>query len=100
MKQSLYWNVGSLCTLANTYSTALTYEQVAGKVLFPPCLILYSIITNKYDLTKKNGRIKQLLKENGHQESIISKSRITNLSWHVSKKSKRKAQISKRKRSE
>ena len=40
----------------------------------------YSIITNKNDLHKENIRIKQLLKENGYQESIISKifKRITN----------------------
>ena len=40
----------------------------------------YSIITNKDDLGKENTRIKQLLKENGYQESIISKicKRITN----------------------
>ena len=33
----------------------------------------YSIITNKDDLHKENARIKQVLKENGYQESIISK---------------------------
>ena len=33
----------------------------------------YSIITNKDDLHKENTRIKQVLKENGYQESIISK---------------------------
>ena len=40
----------------------------------------YSIITNKDDLYKENARIKQVLKENGYQESIISKifKRITN----------------------
>ena len=40
----------------------------------------YSIITNKDDLDKENTTIKQLLKENGYQESIISKifKRITN----------------------
>ena len=40
----------------------------------------YSIITNKDDLDKENTRIKQLLKENGYQESIITKifKRITN----------------------
>ena len=37
-------------------------------------------ITNKDDLHKENARIKQVLKENGYQESIISKilKRITN----------------------
>ena len=40
----------------------------------------YSIITNKDDLHKENTRIKQVLKENGYQKSIISKTfkRITN----------------------
>ena len=40
----------------------------------------YSIITNKDGLHKENARIKQVLKENGYQESIISKifRRITN----------------------
>ena len=38
------------------------------------------IITNKDYLTKENARIKQVLKENGYQESFISKifKRITN----------------------
>ena len=40
----------------------------------------YSIITNKDDLPKENAKIKQVLKENGYLESIISKifTRITN----------------------
>ena len=40
----------------------------------------YSIIRNKDDLHEENARIKQVLKENGYQESIISKilNRITN----------------------
>ena len=33
----------------------------------------YSIIINKNDLTKVNVRIKQVLKENGFHESVISK---------------------------
>ena len=42
--------------------------------------IAYSIITSKDDLHKENSRIKQVLKENGYQESIIGKifKRITN----------------------
>ena len=44
-------------------------------MLFPPHLIEHipSIITNKDDLHKENARIKQVLKENGYQDSIISK---------------------------
>ena len=40
----------------------------------------YSVITNEDDLHKENARIKQVLKENGYQESIINKifRRITN----------------------
>ena len=33
----------------------------------------YSIITNKDDLDKESTRIKQVLKENGYQESIVGK---------------------------
>ena len=33
----------------------------------------YSIITNKDELDNENAKIKQVLKENGYQESIISK---------------------------
>ena len=40
----------------------------------------YSIITHEDDLIKENAWIKQLLKKNGYQKSIISKifKRITN----------------------
>ena len=50
-------------------------------MLFPPCLIEHiPVSTNKDDLYKENARIKQVLKENGYEESIISKTftRITN----------------------
>ena len=52
MEKSLYWYIGNLHILTNTYTTALTTKQVARKVL----------------------------KENGFQENIISKifKRITN----------------------
>ena len=41
--------------------------------------LAYSIITKKDNLTKENARVKQVLIENGYQESIISKTykRIT-----------------------
>ena len=60
----------------------------------------YSIIKNKDDLRKENARIKQVLKENGCQESIINKifRRITNN--HSLPQLQHKPQISKRKRSE
>ena len=40
----------------------------------------YSIVRNKDDLYKENARIKQVLKKNGYQESIINKifRKITN----------------------
>ena len=60
--------------MTNTYTTALTTEQVARKVLFPPCLIEHIPISQiKITYTKKNARIKQMLKENGYQESVFSK---------------------------
>ena len=34
-----YRYIGSLHIVTNTYTTALTTQQVARKVLFPPCLI-------------------------------------------------------------
>ena len=34
---------------------------------------MYSIITNKDDLTKETSRVTEVLKESGYQESIISK---------------------------
>ena len=43
-------------------------ENVVSSLFNRTC----SIITNKDDLNKKNARIKQVLKENGYQESIIS----------------------------
>ena len=41
---------------------------------------MYSIINNKDDLTKGNNSIKQVVKKNGYQESILSKiyKQITN----------------------
>ena len=71
MEKSLYWYIGSLHILSNTYTTALTTKQVDRA---------YSITTNKDDLHEENARIKQMLKENGYRESIINKifRRITN----------------------
>ena len=79
MERSLYWYIGSLRILTNTYTTALTTKQVARKVLFPLFLIEH-IPLSQDDLFKENARIKQVLKENEYQESIIGKTckRITN----------------------
>ena len=76
MERSLYCYIGSLRILPNTYATAPTTKQVARNVLLniPLC------ITNKDDLTKENARINQMLKENGYQESIISKTRKSQIS--------------------
>ena len=51
-------------------------ESVVSSLFKGTC----SIITNKDELYKENARIKQVLKENEYQESIISKifKRITN----------------------
>ena len=37
MERSLYWYIGRLCILINTYTTALNTKQVVRKALFPPC---------------------------------------------------------------
>ena len=42
-------------------------------ILINSATVICSIITNKDDLHKENVGIKQLLKENGYQESIINK---------------------------
>ena len=79
----LKWNNGEISVLVyrkptHTYTTALTswMESVASSLSNRA----YSIITNNDDLLKENARIKQVLKENGHQESIIRKifKKITN----------------------
>ena len=66
----------------NSYHQTSCKERVVSSLFN----IAYSIITNKDDLHKENTRIKQLLKENECQESIISKilKRITNNSVQIS----------------
>ena len=61
----------------------------------------YSIISNKDDLHKENARIKQVLKENRYQESLLVKSlrELLIITASLSYSNKRKPQISKRKRS-
>ena len=82
MKRYLYWYTGSLCILTNTYTTDSSHHQTSCKESVVSSLFntAYSIITYKDVLYKENPRIKQVLKENGYQESIISKifKRITN----------------------
>ena len=75
MERSLSWYIGSLRILTNTCTTALTTKQLARKVLFSPCLI-EDIPLSQIKMTYT----KQVLKENGYQESIISEifQRITN----------------------
>ena len=50
----MYWYIGSLHKLTNTYTTALTTNQVARKVSFPPCLIEHIPLSQiKMTYTKK-----------------------------------------------
>ena len=76
----MYCYIGSLRILANTYTTALATKQIARKVLFLPCLIEHIPLSQIKMTYTKNARIKQVLQENGYQESIIGKifKRITN----------------------
>ena len=39
MERSLYWYIGNILILTNTYTTGLTTKKIARKVLFPPFLI-------------------------------------------------------------
>ena len=52
----------------------------------------YSIITSKDDLTKENARIKQVLKESGCQETIISKIFVRITNSHSLSKSQQQSQ--------
>ena len=76
----MYCYIGSLLILANTYTTALATKQIARKVLFLPCLIEHIPLSQIKMTYTKNARTKQVLQENGYQESIIGKifKRITN----------------------
>ena len=73
MERYLHWYIGNLNILTNTYTTAPTTKSSMFNTA-------YSIITNEDDLHKDNASIKPVSKENGYQESIISKifKRITN----------------------
>ena len=61
----------------------------------------YFVVTNKDDLRKENTRRKQVLKENGYQESITSKTfRIITNNHSLPQSQQRKPQIPKKKRSQ
>ena len=70
MERSLYWYKGSLHILTNTYTAAVPPIKYNESVFSSVFNRAYSI---RDGLTKENVRIKQLLKKNGYQESIISK---------------------------
>ena len=58
--------VSSLCNRIYSINTNI-------RVVSYLCNRIYSLNINEDDLHKENARIKQVLKENGYQESIISK---------------------------
>ena len=58
-------------TNTDKYLHDSAHNQTSYK-FFLPYLISYSIITNKAHLYNENAIIKQVLRENGYQESIIS----------------------------
>ena len=62
-------------TLTGQYLRYSYYRQTGCKESVASSLFnrAYSIIPNKDELYKENAKIKQVLKENGYQESIISK---------------------------
>ena len=80
------WEISALVyrkpTHTDQYIHCSSHHQTSCKESVVSSLLnrAYSIITNKDDLHKENARIKQVLKENGYQESIINKifRRITN----------------------
>ena len=79
---SLKWNKGKVSVLVyrkfthtNQYLHYSSHDQTICKESFVFYLFnrAYSIMTYKDYLYKENTRIKQVLKENGYQESSISK---------------------------
>ena len=60
---------------ARKYLHYSSHHQTSCKESIVSCLFnrAYSIITNKDELLKENTRINRMSKENGYQESIISK---------------------------
>ena len=80
MERSMYWYTGILRILTNTYTTTPCETSCKESVIPSLFYRVKSIVVNKDDLTKESTRINQLLKENGYQESIITKifKRITN----------------------
>ena len=78
----LKWNNGEISVLVyrkpahtDQYLHYISHHQTScnESVISSLFNTSYSIITNKDDLYKENTRIKQVLKENGYQESIINK---------------------------
>ena len=69
-------------THTDQYLHCISHHQTSckGSVVSSLFNTAHSILTNKDDLHKEDARIKKVLKENGYQESIISKifKRITN----------------------
>ena len=104
MERSLYWYIGSLRTLTIPTLQLLSPSKMQGKCCFLHSLFnrAYFIITNKDDLRKENGRIKQVLKENGYRKVLLVKplTELLKITTCLSHNNKRKSQISKRKRSE
>ena len=62
-------------THSDQYLHYSSHHQTSSKESIVSSLFnrAYSVVTNKDDLYKKNTRIRQVLKENGYQERIISK---------------------------
>ena len=59
MEKSLYWYIGCLHILANTYTTVLTTKQVARKVCF---LLDYFKIQSHDRVTRNNNYLLQIPK--------------------------------------
>ena len=99
MERSLYWYKGSLPILKLQPHHQTCCKKIVVFSLFNRA---YSIITNKDDLFKESARIKQVLTENGYQESILVQSlrELPAITACLCRKNKRKPQITKTKKSE
>ena len=95
MKRPMYWYIGNLPPLTNNCTTALTHKtSFKESVVFSLFNRAYFFITNKDDLNEDNTRLNNVLKENGYEESILSKTACLDYN------KKRKPGILKRKRPE
>ena len=94
MERSLYWYMENLRILTNAYTTALTTEQVAKKMCFPPCLIEHIPLSHmQRTYTKNKAIVKRVVKI--RKAFLVKPLReLLTIAACLSQSNKRKPQIS------